>query len=291
MGKITEKQLEEGIDELLSKLSSKQRLVVMSRYGLNGKKGKTLESIGEDLGVSRERVRQIEQGAINLLRKSKKSRELEGVLNFIERELFNNGGFLDRQGFKKIIFAGELNNSNKNKLAFLLNSSAKLKYQKDSVAFSGVWYLIKYKKEAARAKKFHGELVKYFRKNKEVKTIGELLNLITVDNFPPEMVKFFSEENKKNRLKIILRGSRIIGKNIMNEWGLNSWAMISQKYAREKAFLILRKYQKPLHFRELTEYINKHWQDRKTLPQTVHNVIIKYDEFVFVQSGTYKLKD
>ena len=291
MGKITEKQLEEGIDELLSKLSSKQRLVVMSRYGLNGKKGKTLESIGEDLGVSRERVRQIEQGAINLLRKSKKSRELEGVLNFIERELFNNGGFLDRQGFKKIIFAGELNNSNKNKLAFLLNSSAKLKYQKDSVAFSGVWYLIKYKKEAARAKKFHGELVKYFRKNKEVKTIGELLNLITVDNFPPEMVKFFSGENKKNRLKIILRGSRIIGKNIMNEWGLNSWAMISQKYAREKAFLILRKYQKPLHFRELTEYINKHWQDRKTLPQTVHNVIIKYDEFVFVQSGTYKLKD
>ncbi len=290
MGKITEKQLEEGIDELLSKLNSKQRLVVTNRYGLNGKKGKTLESIGEDLGVSRERIRQIEQSAINLLRKSKKSRELEGVLNFIEQELFNNGGFLDRQGFKKIIFAGELNNINKNKLAFLLNSSAKLKYQKDSVAFSGVWYLIKYKKEAARAKKFHGELVKYFRKNKEVKTIGELLNLITVDNFPPEMVKFFSGENKKNRLKIILRGSRIIGKNIMNEWGLNSWAMISQKYAREKAFLILRKYQKPLHFRELTEYINKHWQDRKTLPQTVHNVIIKYDEFVFVRSGTYRLK-
>ncbi len=291
MGKITEKQLKEGIDELLSKLNSKQRLVVMSRYGLSGKKGKTLESIGEGLGISRERVRQIEQSAINLLRKSKKSKELKEVLDFVEQKLFDNGGFLDRQGFKKIIFAGELNTVNRNKLAFLLNGSNKLKYQKDTVAFSGIWYLIKYKKTAERAKKSHGELVKYFQRNKEVKKIGELLNIITVENFSSEMVKFFDGENKKSRLKIILRGSRLINKNIMNEWGLNSWAIISQKYAREKAFLILRKYKKPLHFRELTEYINKHWQDKKALPQTVHNVIIKYDEFVFVQSGTYRLKD
>ncbi len=291
MGKITEKQLKEGIDELLSKLNSKQRLVVTNRYGLNSKKSKTLEFIGEGLGISRERVRQIEQGAINSLRRSKKSKGLKKVFDFVEQELLDNGGFLDRQGFKEIIFAGELNTINRNKLAFLLSGSNKLRYQKDTVAFSGIWYLIKYKKEAERAKKFHGELVKYFRKNKEIKTVGELLNLITVDNFSPEMVKFFSEENKKNRLKIILGGSRILGKNIMNEWGLNSWAIISQKYAREKAFLILRKYKKPLHFRELTEYINKHWQDRRTLPQTVHNVIIKYDEFVFVQSGTYRLRD
>ncbi len=291
MGKITEKQLKEGMDELLSKLNSKQRLVVTGRYGLNSQKSKTLESIGDGLKISRERVRQIEQGAINLLRKSKKSKELREIFSFGEQQLLENGGFLDRQGFKGLIFAGELSGRNRNRLAFFLSSSAKLKYQKDTVAFSGIWYLTKYKKKAGQAKKAHNELVKYFRKNKKVKKTAELLNLVIGKNFSLETVKFFEGDDKKNRLKIVLRGSRMIDKNIMNEWGLNSWAIISQKYAREKAFLILRKYKKPLHFRKLTEYINENWQNKKALPQTVHNVIIKYEEFVFVQSGTYKLKD
>ncbi len=291
MGKITEKQLEEGIEELLSKLTNRQRLVVSIRYGLNDGKSRTLEFIGNQLGVSRERVRQIEQGAIALLKKSEKSKELNEILTFVERRLLEQGGFLDKGKFKEIIFSGELNQGVRNKLAFVLNSSKVLKYQKDTVPFQGIWYLPEKKNLVKKIKLLHTELVNYFKQNKKEKTIKQLLGLIDSGVLFVEEIDFFVEGNGENRLNILLRGSNVIDKNIMNEWGLKSWAIISQKYAREKAYLIFRKYKKPLHFRELTEYINKHWKDKKALPQTVHNVIIKYDEFVFVQSGTYKLKD
>ncbi len=291
MEKITEEQLNKAVEELLNKLNERQRLVVSVRYGLDNGKSRTLEFIGNKLGVSRERIRQIEQGAIALLKKSKKSQELNKILSFVEEELFKRGGFLDKGTFKEIIFNGELNQELRNKLAFLLSSSSMLKYQKDTVPFQGIWYLPKYKQLVKKIKPLHTELVSYFKQNKKEKTSKELLKIINSEVLFSGESDFFTEENKENRLNILLRGSNVIGKNIMNEWGLNSWAIISQKYAREKAYLIFRKYRKPLHFRELTEYINKHWQDKKALPQTVHNVIIKYDEFIFVRSGTYKLKD
>ena len=291
MEKITEDQLNKAVEELLNKLNERQRLVVSVRYGLDNGKSRTLEFIGNKLGVSRERIRQIEQGAIALLKKSKKSKELNKILSFVEEELFKRGGFLDKGTFKEIIFNGELNQELRNKLAFLLSSSSMLKYQKDTVPFQGIWYLPKYKQLVKKIKPLHTELVSYFKQNKKEKTSKELLKIINSEVLFSGESDFFTEENKENRLNILLRGSNVIGKNIMNEWGLNSWAIISQKYAREKAYLIFRKYRKPLHFRELTEYINKHWQDKKALPQTVHNVIIKYDEFIFVRSGTYKLKD
>ena len=60
--------MEEHIDKWLELLSDKQREVVQRRFGLRGYDAATLESIGKEVGVTRERVRQIQMEALDKLR-------------------------------------------------------------------------------------------------------------------------------------------------------------------------------------------------------------------------------
>ena len=69
--------VKQHIDTWLSRLSEKQRAVVERRFGLCGRDIATLEEIGNELGVTRERVRQIQIEAIKRLR------------NILEREGFS----------------------------------------------------------------------------------------------------------------------------------------------------------------------------------------------------------
>lgn len=62
----------EEVQELLEGLTEKERQVLSLRYGLKDGKPQTLEEIGSVLGVTRERVRQIENRAMEKLRKKKK---------------------------------------------------------------------------------------------------------------------------------------------------------------------------------------------------------------------------
>lgn len=56
------------IKELLSTLSEREKEVVVKRYGLDGKAPRTLVDAGAEIGISRERVRQIEEKAMRKLR-------------------------------------------------------------------------------------------------------------------------------------------------------------------------------------------------------------------------------
>ena len=63
-----ESAAEEMLDHWLGQLTSQQREVMQHRYGLNGHGRKTLEEVGFLLGVTRERVRQIQLAALSRLR-------------------------------------------------------------------------------------------------------------------------------------------------------------------------------------------------------------------------------
>ena len=62
----------EEVKELLEALSDRESQVIRLRYGLEDSRTHTLEEIGEMLGVTRERVRQIEARAMEKLRKKAK---------------------------------------------------------------------------------------------------------------------------------------------------------------------------------------------------------------------------
>lgn len=67
-----------NIDDWLNKLSDKQREVVERRFGLHGYDISTLEQVGEQIGVTRERVRQIQIEALKRLREIMESQGFDG---------------------------------------------------------------------------------------------------------------------------------------------------------------------------------------------------------------------
>ena len=65
---LQDENLKENIDLWLSELSEKQREVVVRRFGLRGHEMSTLEEVGNEIGLTRERVRQIQVEALKRLR-------------------------------------------------------------------------------------------------------------------------------------------------------------------------------------------------------------------------------
>ncbi|MBE7066735.1 MAG: sigma-70 family RNA polymerase sigma factor [Ruminococcaceae bacterium] len=68
--------LSETVQEVLGKLDSREAYIIKARYGIGDSYVKTLEEIGSDLGITRERVRQIESIAMKKLRTSIKAESL-----------------------------------------------------------------------------------------------------------------------------------------------------------------------------------------------------------------------
>jgi len=72
---------ERRIQSMVGDLDDKEREVIRMRFGLDGEEPRTLQEIGETMGLSRERIRQIESRAKEKLRRSREAQGLRGYLN------------------------------------------------------------------------------------------------------------------------------------------------------------------------------------------------------------------
>ncbi len=72
--------LKEQLHEILTSLSERERKVLEMRFGLTDGQGRTLEEVGSEFGVTRERIRQIEAKALRKLRHPIRSRKLRDYL-------------------------------------------------------------------------------------------------------------------------------------------------------------------------------------------------------------------
>ena len=76
----TTQLLKEHVNEMLDILSPREQKILMMRFGLEDGRGRTLEEVGREFGVTRERIRQIEAKALAKLRKNRESKPLKDYL-------------------------------------------------------------------------------------------------------------------------------------------------------------------------------------------------------------------
>jgi len=75
-----QKNLRKIVTEILSELDAKEESVIRMRFGMSTNQTSTLEEVGEYIGVTRERIRQIEQKALNKLKHPTRARKLRSFL-------------------------------------------------------------------------------------------------------------------------------------------------------------------------------------------------------------------
>jgi len=76
MSQVTNQLLREDVRRMLKELSARERRVLRSRFGLDSCESHTLEEVANEMGVTRERVRQIQSRALRKLRSSRHVRRL-----------------------------------------------------------------------------------------------------------------------------------------------------------------------------------------------------------------------
>ncbi|MDP9354419.1 MAG: sigma-70 family RNA polymerase sigma factor, partial [Chloroflexota bacterium] len=72
--------LRSQIGDALNKLTERERKIILLRFGLEDGRFRTLEEVGREFGITRERIRQIEAKALRKLRHPTYSRKLRGYL-------------------------------------------------------------------------------------------------------------------------------------------------------------------------------------------------------------------
>lgn len=70
---IEDDERKEAVQNILNTLTDREQLIIKNRFGIGMNRAKTLDEIGKELGISRERVRQIEAAALKKLRNPRRA--------------------------------------------------------------------------------------------------------------------------------------------------------------------------------------------------------------------------
>ena len=87
---LEDKNLRDELPDLLAILDQRERTIIFQRFGLDGARPKTLEEVGEKLGVTRERIRQVQNIALMKLRRALSKKETPASLTENEPEPNNH---------------------------------------------------------------------------------------------------------------------------------------------------------------------------------------------------------
>ena len=76
---LSDSNLRDQIHDLIEVLDERERKIIFSRFGLDGGKAKTLEQVGKHFGITRERIRQVQNIALMKLRRALQKKEKESL--------------------------------------------------------------------------------------------------------------------------------------------------------------------------------------------------------------------
>ena len=268
--------------KLLQNLQDRSRYVVSNRFGLDGDgERRTLDSIGQEYKITRERVRQIENFALNAIRKSSSFQEAKGVFEEISTLLHSLGGIVEEKHLLSQASSDRLTQNHVHLYLVLGDQFSKIK---DDEHFKTHWVV----------DHETGDLVKKILKDiHESIGQGDLIseNEILQKILGHESAAKIKTEHKTNEAaRRWLELSNKIAPNPLGEWGQADSSAVKTRGVKDYAYLVMRKHGSPMHFREVAQSIEKIF-GRKVHTATCHNELIKDERFVLVGRGVYALKE
>lgn len=278
----TQTNLSKVATAMLDLLDARSKDVVTRRFGLKKPDPETLESIGREYGITRERVRQIEANAKRALTNLE---DLYKPAYQVLSDVFTaHGGIMAQDHVVEAIRVQVGSDTPANLVAFYLVILPDFTIGAPTKMFRSHW---------RHDKALHplAETV--------VKAAHEILH---EKNHPLATNDFFDHIRRHIGttaaqlpdavVRAALVASLQIDPTVFDEWGLITWPEIHPRGVGDKAYAVLRRHGKPSHFREITTLINEaQFDHKKANPQTVHNELIKDSRFVLVGRGLYGLKE
>jgi hypothetical protein len=248
--------------DLIKDLPQRQKEVISRRFGFKNGQRETLEAIGKDYGITRERVRQIEEDGF--LKVEPKIDQYKKTFQYFTNQLKSFGGLK-----KEDILLQDLGGKRfQSQIYFLLTLGPNFEKIGESDELYSLWTINQ--NSLVLAEKVVDSFYNQLKKN------NQPLNL--KDYNPPASLT-------RQALVSYLEISKKIRKGPEGLFGLKVWPEINPRGVKDKAYLVFKKTKKPLHFSQVAKLINA------ALPQTVHNELIRDERFVLVGRGIYALRE
>ncbi|MCR4280906.1 MAG: hypothetical protein NUV88_01070 [Candidatus Kaiserbacteria bacterium] len=265
---------------LLSDLPDRSRHILTDRFGLGTKsEERTLDAIGKEYGITRERIRQIEKHGLSAVRESSGYKAHAPSFEDLKRALHALGAVLSDETVLSEIAE---NATDRKHLVFLLTVGHQFTDRREDSNYRARWYVDEQLADQVE------------------RALANLHESIDLEKLTPEeeFLQIFAEALKKEGIKnrpneILTRWlniSKRIGRNPLGEWGLTESPHVRIKNTRDFAYLTLKRHGSPMHFTEVAKGIDELFQ-RETHPATTHNELIKDNRFVLVGRGLYALKE
>jgi hypothetical protein len=269
---------EKFIGDILATIErEREREIVTRRFGLFDRK-ETLEQIGELLGITRERVRQLEKSVVSRLRVSAEQGSLPHVpeIQTLFLEQLTSLGNAARISQLTDKVTGEAARITQARIAFLAQLCPELVViGEDDHFYHSVVAKSLYDEKAAKAQVT--KIVDAIKKIGEPTSIEEVAKAASI-----------SDVTQAHALASLSKHLATLN----GRWGLVKWPMVNPKNIRDKIYVILKEGGKHMHFNEIAGAIKESEFKRKDVTtQAIHNELIKDKRFVLIGRGIYALKE
>lgn len=274
--------IEIDIDALVKKAlqveDKRGKDIVINRFGLKNPEKRTLASLGEDYSLTRERVRQIEAATLKEIKsRIEKERQAQKFVELVEKYLENTARLRRSDQLAKdiAIMSGVHDDYHpifENKLVFLATVLGRPYIQDETQDMHTVWHLDKETHQLA--KQLVDRLLKHDQHDFE-----HFLARIKKEHdlHEPVVVNYISI-------------SKNFGVGPYGHMGADHWLHVNPKTVRDKAYLVLKQADGPMHFRDIAKLVNEIAEKDKA-HATVHNELIRDPRFVLTGRGVYALNE
>jgi hypothetical protein len=271
-------EIDNLIGEALTPLDARSAEVLKHRYGLESEKKHTLASLGNEYGLTRERIRQIEAAALAGSRAHVANRDDSQHFIKTVHHYLSCVGNVRRSDMlvRDVQVLWGIQRSEKmlsNQLHFLADILDEPYIVGGNGDFHRTWHNDEEAYQTAQA------IVTHLLET-EKHDFDHFMQAVT-DKFsiPESMVLNYVSISKQFAI------------GPYGHLGAKHWMHVNPKTVRDKSYLVLWRSGKPLHFREIAEQVNSLKRMKKAHPATVHNELIKDPRFTLVGRGVYALKD